>query len=154
MGLPNPCGGAKSSNQATVHQSIVIATAKILADFGLAMPKHYTWSCLFTTWQHLVTPGNTESPVSADTRTQITASFCYSRYAKTLYLVIPGNTWSPPGNTWSPPGRHLVTPGNTWSSVMANTRTQTEASRVKPPMKFEFPAFFRPNLDRPGRFQR
>ena len=64
-----------------------------------------------------------------DMSKHLTFHYCY---AKTLYLVTPGNTWSQHGNIWSHLAKeichspytktlYLVKPGNTWSHLATHS---------------------------------
>ena len=74
----------------------------------------------------------------------------YIYHEKSYKRTNPWETYLPVGTFRN----ELSFATNPWSPVTGDTRTQTGVSIVKAPMKFEFPAFLRPNLDRPGRFQR
>ena len=45
---------------------------------------------------------------------------CHTPYTNTLYLVTPGNAWSPPGNTWYRPGSTWYPPGNIWLHLVTS----------------------------------
>ena len=93
---------------------------------------------------------------------------CHSRYAKTLFLSFlyhQNTSWSQLVTTckhlvitW----QHLVTTRQrlvtTWQHLATKSRQHSDQNCslyiAVPPMKFKFPAFFRPNLNRLGWFRR